>query len=131
MTTDLAIPDARLTAARTYAGTGSLERAAEASGIPLPSLQILAVHDSNFRTLVESESMSYAIATLVGLTAAAPIAVDILKHEMVLDEPDAKRIRVAKTVLDLFFRSHEMLSLNRRVQELENSARGIVDAEVL
>lgn len=134
-------------AAKVLARTASITAASKKSGIPADELRRLQREDLDFTALVLEHRTKSVMKTAVAVQRAAPLAVKVLHEELsivpgvrkvrrgrprkddkylvtkeVAPEPDPRRIRAAKIILELFFKATEIIDLASRITVLEQQA---------
>ena len=134
-------------AAKVLARTASVTAASRKSGIPTDELRRLQRDDLDFSALVLEHRTKNVMKTAVAVQRAAPLAVKVLHEELSIvpgvrrvrrgrppkddkykvtketpPEPDPRRIRAAKIILELFFKATEIIDLASRITVLEQQA---------
>lgn len=134
-------------AAKVIAHTASVNAASRKSGIPADELRRLQREDLDFSSLILEHRTKNIMKTAVAVQRAAPLAVKVLHEELsitpgvrkvrrgrprkddkylvtkeVAPEPDPRRIRAAKIILELFFKATEIIDLASRITLLEQQA---------
>lgn len=135
-------------AAKVLAHTASITAASKKSGIPVDELRRLQREDIDFSAMVLEHRTKNVMKTAVAVQRAAPLAVKVLHEELSITpgvrrvrrgrppkdakytvtketppEPDPRRIRAAKILLELFFKATEIIDLASRIMVLEQQAR--------
>lgn len=131
-------------AAKVIARTASVNAASKKSGIPVDELRRLQREDIDFNALVLEHRTKNVMRTAVAIQRAGPLAVKVLTEELsitpgvrkvrrgrppkddkykvtkeVSPEPDPRRIRAAKIILELFLKATEIVDLASRIAVLE------------
>lgn len=134
-------------AAKVLAHTASITAASRKSGISKDELRRLQREDIDFSAMVLEHRTKNIMKTAVAVQRAAPLAVKVLTEELsitpgvrkvrrgrprkddkytvtkeVTPEPDPRRIRAAKILLELFFKATEIIDLASRITLLEQQA---------
>lgn len=131
-------------AAKVLARTASVNTAARKSSISVDELKRLQKEDLEFNSLVLEYRTKNVMRTAMAIQAAGPLAVKVLREELsitpgvrkvrrgrppkdakysphkeVAPEPDPRRIRAAKVILELWLKATETIDLASRIAVLE------------
>lgn len=131
-------------AAKVLARTASVNTASRKSGIPAADLKQLQKSEIDFMSLVLEYRTKNVMRTAMAIQAAGPLAVKVLREELsiqpksrkvrigrppkdakysphrdITPEPDPRRIRAAKVILELWLKATETIDLASRIAQLE------------